>query len=93
MSVQILHVLAIYDDLSPCTANSFAFSFSRLIGRLSVRFMGAPAQPDQDQFRFRRAAFYSVLRSKVGLIAAKAAALRFNMNTGSCLCDSLACCV
>jgi hypothetical protein len=49
------------------------------------RFISTPAQPDQDQFRFRRAAFYSSLKSKVGLIAAKAAALRINMNTGSCL--------
>ena len=45
------------------------------------RFMGTPAQPDQDQFRFRRAAFYSSLKSKVDLIAAKAAALRINMNS------------
>ena len=51
-------------------------------------FMGTPAQPDQDQFRFRRAAFYSSLKSKVGLIAAKAAALRVNMNTDSCLIAS-----
>ena len=48
-------------------------------------FMGTPAQPDQDQFRFRRVAFYSSLNSKVGLIAAKAAALRVKMNTDSCL--------
>jgi hypothetical protein len=53
-------------------------------------FMGTPAQPDQDQFRFRRAAFYSSMKSKVGLIAAKAAALRINMNTDSCLIASLA---
>jgi hypothetical protein len=50
--------------------------------------MGTPAQPDQDQFRFRRAAFYSSLKTKVGLIAAKAAALRINMNTDSCLIAS-----
>jgi hypothetical protein len=49
--------------------------------------MGTPAQPDQDQFRFRRTAFNSSLKSKVGLIAAKAAALRINMNTESCLRD------
>jgi hypothetical protein len=54
------------------------------------RFMGTPAQPDQDQFRFRRAAFYFGLESKVGLIAAKAAALRINMNTDSCLVASRA---
>ena len=51
-------------------------------------FMGTPAQPDQDQFRFRRAAFYSSLKGKVGLIAAKSAALRVNMNTDSCLIAS-----
>ena len=44
-------------------------------------FMGTPAQPNQDQFLFRRAAFYSSLKGKVGLIAVKAAALRINMNT------------
>jgi hypothetical protein len=37
------------------------------------RFMGMPAQPDQDSFRFRCAAFYASLKSKVGLTAAKAA--------------------
>jgi hypothetical protein len=51
-------------------------------------FMGTPAHPDQDQFRFHRVAFYSSLKSKVGLIAAKAAALRINMNTDSCLVAS-----
>ena len=71
-----------------CTANSFAFSFSRPIGNRETEdyfaFMGTPAQPDQDQFRFRRAAFYSSLKSKAGLIAAKADDLRINMNTDSC---------
>ena len=51
-------------------------------------FMGTPAQPDQDQFRFRRGAFYSSLKSKIGLVAAKAAALRVDMNTDSCLIAS-----
>ena len=41
-----------------------------------------------DMFRFRRAAFYSGLKSKVGLIAAKTAALRVNMNTDGCLLAS-----
>jgi hypothetical protein len=31
-------------------------------------------------FRYRRAAFYNGLKSKVGLAAAKAAALRVNLN-------------
>ena len=34
-----------------------------------------------DSFRFRRAAFYQSLKSKVGLAAAKAAALRINLNS------------
>jgi hypothetical protein len=58
-------------------------------------FMGTPAQPDpaqpdQDRFRFRRAAFYSSLKSKFSLIAAKSAARRVNMNTDSCLIASRA---
>ena len=51
-------------------------------------FMGVPAQPNQDLFRYRRAAFYSGLKSKVGLIAAKASALSVNMNTDGCLLAS-----
>jgi hypothetical protein len=38
---------------------------------------GMPSQRNQsDSFRFKRAAFYQGLKSKVGLAAAKAAALR-----------------
>jgi hypothetical protein len=37
-----------------------------------------PAQPDQHQFHFRRAAFSNVLKSKVGSILANAADLRIN---------------
>ena len=51
-------------------------------------FTGVPAQPNQDLLRFRRAAFCSGLESKIGLIAAKTAALRVNMNTDGCLLDS-----
>jgi hypothetical protein len=39
---------------------------------------------NSDTFRYRRAAFYQGLKSKVGLAAAKAAALRINLNVGSC---------
>jgi hypothetical protein len=39
-----------------------------------------PAQTDRDMFHFRRAAFSSGLKSKVGLTLAKAAALRINLN-------------
>ncbi len=38
------------------------------------------AQHDRDQFHFRRAAFASQLKSRVGLALAKAAALRINLN-------------
>jgi len=37
-----------------------------------------------DSFRFKRAAFYQSLKSKVGLAAAKAAALRINLNVEGC---------
>jgi hypothetical protein len=37
-------------------------------------------QPDRDQFRYRRAAFSSQLKSKVGNILAKTAALRITLN-------------
>jgi hypothetical protein len=37
-----------------------------------------------DSFRFKRAAFYQSLTSKVGLAAAKAAALRINLNVQGC---------
>ena len=67
------------------TASYSAFSSSRPIGRLRTTSV---AGSNQQQFVFRRAAFYSSLKSKVGLIAAKAAALRINMNTDSCLVAS-----
>ena len=52
------------------------------------RFTGVSAQHTTDMFRYRRAAFYSGLKSKVGLIAAKTAALRVNMNTCGCILAS-----
>src|SRR6056300_162548 len=45
------------------------------------RLFGVPAQTNQDSFRYKRAAFYSAIKGKVGLIFAKAAALRININT------------
>ena len=42
---------------------------------------GVPAQTNQDSSRYKRAAFYSGIKGKVGLIFAKAAALRININT------------
>jgi hypothetical protein len=46
---------------------------------------GMPSQHNQSEsFRFKRAAFYQGLKSKVGLAAAKAAALRINLNVQGC---------
>ena len=48
------------------------------------------AQPGQDLFRFRSAAFYSGLKSKAGLLIAKAFALRVNLNVDGCPISSRA---
>ena len=46
---------------------------------------GMSSQRNQsDLFRFKRAAFYQSLKSKVGRAAAKAAALRINLNVEGC---------
>ena len=46
---------------------------------------GMSSQRNQsDSFRFKRSAFYQSLKSKVGLAAAKAAALRINLNVEGC---------
>jgi hypothetical protein len=41
---------------------------------------GMPSQHNSDEFRFCRAAFYKSLKSEVGLVESKAAALRINLN-------------
>ena len=46
--------------------------------------IGMPAQQHCDSFRFRRAAFYNGMKNKVGLAAAKTAALRINLNIDGC---------
>ena len=43
-----------------------------------------PQRNHSDSFRFKRAAFYQSLKSKVGLAATKAAALRINLNVEGC---------
>ena len=47
---------------------------------------GLPSQQNRSDnaFRFKRAAFYMGLKSKVGLVAAKASALRINLNIQGC---------
>ncbi len=48
---------------------------------------GLPSQQNRSDnaFRFRHAAFYMGLKSKVGLVAAKASALRINLNIQGCM--------
>ena len=45
--------------------------------------MSSPTN-NSEALRFKRAAFYNCLKSKVGLAAAKAAALRINLNFQGC---------
>ncbi len=55
----------------------------RLIGKLTAFFAASGVQLAQftsGQFHFRRAAFSPMLKSKVGLALAKAAALRIDLN-------------
>jgi hypothetical protein len=50
-----------------------------------VTATGVPSQRNQsDSFRFKRVAFFQSLKSKVGLAAAKAAALRINLKVEGC---------
>ena len=39
------------------------------------------AQPDTARFTYRRAAFFNTFKGKTGLMVARAAALRININT------------
>jgi hypothetical protein len=65
-----------------CTASFCVFFFYRPT-ETDAHFTaaGMPSQRNQsDSFRFKRAAFYQSLMSKVGLAATKEAALRINLN-------------
>ncbi len=65
-----------------CTAKFCVFFFCRPTGR--PRGTSLPLECHRnnqlDSFRFKRDAFYQSLKSKVGLAATKAAALRINLN-------------
>ena len=66
-----------------CTANFCVFFFYRTTGETEAHFTatGMQSQRNQsDSFGFKRNSFYQSLKSKVGLAAAKAAALRINLN-------------
>jgi hypothetical protein len=56
------------------------FYFYRLTGKLNRFLAVSGVQLAQSTFHFRRAAFSSQLKSKVGHILAKAAALRIMLN-------------
>jgi hypothetical protein len=69
------------------TASFCVFFFLRAHRETEAQFTdaGMSSQRNQsDSFRFKRAAFYQSLKSKVGLAAAKVAALRINLNVEGC---------
>ena len=74
--------LLLLPPLAAFTVSLCAFYFCKT-HRETDRFCAASgvehARHNQHQFRFRRAAFYSQLKSKVGNILAKATALRINL--------------
>ncbi len=72
--------------LPPACKASLRFLFLQAHRETKAHFAdtGVPSQrKSSDSFRFRRAAFFQSLKSKVGL-AAKAAALRINLNIQGC---------
>ena len=81
----ILSCLQLLAPLAASTVSLCEFYACRLIGKqtsfLLLHDSGVDlAQTHHDLFHFRRAAFYSQLKSKVGTILAKATALRINLN-------------
>jgi hypothetical protein len=68
-------------------AHFTAAGMSSKEGSSSAHFTAAGMSSQRNQsesFRFKRAAFYQGLKSKVGRAAAKAAALRINLNVQGC---------
>jgi len=81
-----------HEHIHPHARRVFATSFStgppEDRGALEAHFTaaGMPSQRNHpDSFRFKCAAFYQSLKSKVGLAATKAAALRINLNVEGCV--------
>jgi hypothetical protein len=73
----------------PHAQRIFAFCFFLQAHRETEAHFKATGLPSQQNrsdnaFRFKRAAFYMGLKSKVGLVAAKASALRINLNIPGC---------
>jgi hypothetical protein len=80
--------LRYHEHIHPqCTAKFCVFFFCRPTGR--PRGTSLPLECHRnnqlDSFRFKRDAFYQSLKSKVGLAATKAAALRINLNIQGCV--------
>merc|ERR1719263_942684 len=71
-----VHLLCLMVKLHNCL-------LAGLMALVGVMLLG-----NERNFRVQFHYYYSSLKSKVGLIAAKAAALRINMNTDSCLVAS-----
>jgi hypothetical protein len=70
------------------THTVFASSFSKAHRETAANFhaSGLPSQQNRSDnaFRFKHEAFYMGLKSKVGLVSAKASALRINLNIQDC---------
>ena len=61
-------------------ASSFSTGPPRDHGALHCHWTAIATNRSDNAFRFKRAAFYMGLKSKVGLVAAKASALWINLN-------------
>ena len=78
--------LLFLQDHRDTEAHFFSKSY-RTTGRLRLRHTAAGMSSqtnNSEALRFKRAAFYNGLKSKVGLAAAKKAALRVNLNVQGC---------
>jgi hypothetical protein len=83
------HHLSISHFFSPRMHGEFSrLLFLQAHRETSAHFhaTGLPSQQNRSDnaFRFKRAAFYMGLKSKVGLVAAKSSALRINLNIQGC---------
>jgi hypothetical protein len=74
-----LSCLLLLAPLAASTVSLCAFYFCRLIGKPFFAASGVHLAQSH-QFHYRRAVFYSQLKSKVGNNLAKAAALRIHLN-------------
>jgi len=87
--ISSLFLLHRYVSIRPQTDNVCYFSVCITAHRETEAHFTAAGMSSQtnnsEALRFKRAAFYQGLQSKVGLAAAKAAALRINLNAQGCV--------